>query len=256
MYNIEKEKRDLCQEIGNFFGHYFEENGQLCIDNGEKVFRYNTPDELLADWVDTLIENHLDNLDSPSDSWEKEILFIFNFCIGKRPTGLRKLEQKKGTVWSVSVDVPNPKFPHGKSIYIGTYSSVVEAIRARRDYLNEDIANIDTNTDEGLAFAAEKAKARIMEAKINMQALRRTMNFAVVCSYSFDNDTAVYLFTNENEAKLFLKDNFEQEIKIDVEENGYDTESFISSDGWYAKIINHFADHDNVTEFRIGRVYQ
>lgn len=49
-------KYELCKEIGNWFGDFFKENGKLCIDNHEKIFKYNTEDELLIDWLDTLIE--------------------------------------------------------------------------------------------------------------------------------------------------------------------------------------------------------
>ena len=49
-------KYELCKEIGNWFGEFFEADGKLCIDNQEGIFKYNNEDELLIDWLDTLIE--------------------------------------------------------------------------------------------------------------------------------------------------------------------------------------------------------
>lgn len=82
------------------------------------------------------------------------------------------------------------------------------------------------------------------------------MNYAVVFTYSFDSEVSVYLFPDEEAAKLFLRNSFENETRIDKEENGWDTFAEIDEDGWYAKITNQFDDHTNITEYRIGNVYQ
>ena len=82
------------------------------------------------------------------------------------------------------------------------------------------------------------------------------MNYAVIFTYSFDGDVAVYLFDDEESAVRMLRENFEEERRIDVEENGWDVDAIITDDGWYAKIIDHFCDRDDITEMRIGRVYQ
>lgn len=83
-------------------------------------------------------------------------------------------------------------------------------------------------------------------------------NYAVIFTYSFDDEVEVYLFDTEPEAVKFLLESFKKEIYIDTEENGWSTESFISKDGWYARITNNFDDRDDpvdITEFRIGHVY-
>lgn len=138
------DKREVCKEIGSFFGEYFEENGQLCIDNFERVFRYDTEDALLADWVDTLVESHRDTADNPkseireiNDGWEKEILFIYQEVVGKYPAGVRAVVGKEGTKWGCSVDVtvPGDTSAHGKNLHLGTYGSIVDAIFARRAFL-------------------------------------------------------------------------------------------------------------------------
>ena len=48
-------KFEVCEEIGWWYGTYFTEDIYLCIDNGKHVFKYETADELLIDWLDTLI---------------------------------------------------------------------------------------------------------------------------------------------------------------------------------------------------------
>ncbi len=82
------------------------------------------------------------------------------------------------------------------------------------------------------------------------------MNYAVVFTYSFDYDVTVYLFKNEEEAKEFLYNNYIEELRIDTEENKFDVDSYVSDDGWYAKIVSHFSDRDDITEYRIGNIYQ
>lgn len=82
------------------------------------------------------------------------------------------------------------------------------------------------------------------------------MNYAVIFTYSFDGEVAVYLFPNETSAEEFLRSSYEEELRIDKEENGWDAHGEISDDGWYAKITTVFDDHDDVTEFRIGNIYQ
>ncbi len=78
--------------------------------------------------------------------------------------------------------------------------------------------------------------------------------YAVVITYSFDEEMPVYIFPDEASAKAFLKKNFEEECRIDREENEWVTTAEVCNDGWYAKIENHFSDHNDITEFRIGVV--
>ncbi len=85
------------------------------------------------------------------------------------------------------------------------------------------------------------------------------MNYAVIFTYSFDGETAVYLFATEDEAKRFLLESYLEELRIDTEENEWNSVGEISEDGWYAKIQVQFDDGDHpldITEFRIGTIYQ
>ena len=78
------------------------------------------------------------------------------------------------------------------------------------------------------------------------------MNYAVIFSYSFDCEVAVYLFKTEEEAVQFLRDNYETELRIDNEENEWNSIGTISDDGWSAEIITSFGDR---TCFQIGTIY-
>lgn len=84
------------------------------------------------------------------------------------------------------------------------------------------------------------------------------MNYAVIYTYSFDDDVAVYLFETEEEAMVFLRSSYEEELRIDTEENGWVSSGEISDDGWYARIETSSLRCPNVdvTEFRIGNVYR
>lgn len=84
----------------------------------------------------------------------------------------------------------------------------------------------------------------------------RNANYAVIVNYSFDEEVSVRLFESFIDAKKHLESDWRKEIFIDIEENYWDSEYEISDDGCYAKIINHFADRDDVTEWRIGNVHE
>ena len=69
-------KRDICEEIGNTFGEFFEDiSGFLVIDDGNQEYRYNNEDELLKDWLPMLQED--DSL-TGDDTWEDIIEYIKN----------------------------------------------------------------------------------------------------------------------------------------------------------------------------------
>lgn len=81
------------------------------------------------------------------------------------------------------------------------------------------------------------------------------MDYALIISYSFDEDVVVYLFPTEEEAVSALRGSYEKELRIDTEENGWNSVGEISESGLYAKITIPFADHEDVTEFRVGNIY-
>lgn len=78
--------------------------------------------------------------------------------------------------------------------------------------------------------------------------------FAVVFTYSFDLDAAVYLFNTQEKAIKFMIEQYNEELRIDREENEWDTEAYMSEDKMYAKIINYFGGREDVTEFYVTQV--
>ncbi len=80
----------------------------------------------------------------------------------------------------------------------------------------------------------------------------------LIVQYSFDANTPVFLLANEEEAKAELKRQFEEEVRIELEENkrikGVTFDYSISEDGRYAVIKNYFQDETDVTEWSIGEV--
>lgn len=67
-------KRDICEEIGNFFGEFYEDmSGFLNIDTGDQVHTYVSEDELLRDWLPTLKEEDEDTGDG---TWADIIEYI------------------------------------------------------------------------------------------------------------------------------------------------------------------------------------
>ena len=63
-------------------------------------------------------------------------------------------------------------------------------------------------------------KDQYMELMFSEQKVPETP-VAVTVHYSFDADTAVILFETYEDASKYIKEDFEKEKKIDIEENGY-----------------------------------
>lgn len=81
-------------------------------------------------------------------------------------------------------------------------------------------------------------------------------SYAVVFTYSFDTDSAVYLFDTQEEAIDYMMKSFEEELRIDQEENGWNSEGHVAEDKMYAEIITHYPSGDSVTEMHIANVYE
>lgn len=69
-------KRDICEEIGNYFGIFYEDvAGMLTIDTGDQAYSYQDEDELLKDWLRALQE---DDAETGDGIWEEIIEYIIN----------------------------------------------------------------------------------------------------------------------------------------------------------------------------------
>lgn len=81
------------------------------------------------------------------------------------------------------------------------------------------------------------------------------MNHAVIFTYSFDPEVPVYLFADFDSAADFLRTSMMKELKIDIEENEWNSVLEFSEDNDYAKITTYFFDHTDITEAYIGTIY-
>jgi len=63
--------------------------------------------------------------------------------------------------------------------------------------------------------------------------------YAVIFTYNFDDDAQVFLFDDRDKAIDFLKESFEDERRIEEEENDWDIEAEHNEEWTYAK-ITHF----------------
>lgn len=71
----------LLREVGNWYGDFWMKDGKYYIDNREKVFCYDTPEQGLIDWLDTMYDS---NEDEDVVTWsEDEIAFVETLKEGK-----------------------------------------------------------------------------------------------------------------------------------------------------------------------------
>ena len=94
---------------------------------------------------------------------------------------------------------------------------------------------------------------------MNVQMPKRRL-YPLVTHYSFDAEVPVWLFDTEEEAIAELRRQFEEEKRIELEENerteGEDIFFKISDDGTYASITHIIGDNepDDVTEWTLGNL--
>ena len=62
---------ELLKEVGNWYGSFRIENGKYILNNREKDFIYDAPEEGLIDWLDTMYDS---NEDEDVETWSKEVL--------------------------------------------------------------------------------------------------------------------------------------------------------------------------------------
>ena len=76
----------------------------------------------------------------------------------------------------------------------------------------------------------------------------------VVVTYSWGEAPVVFLCDDDDEAEKLLRKLWEEEKRIDVEENEWGDlmDAAISSDGRYAYISLAFKDETDITKWQIG----
>lgn len=67
-------KRDICEEIGNTFGEFYEDvSGILTIETYDETYTYDSENELLKDWLPRL---QSEDAESGDDQWSDIIEYI------------------------------------------------------------------------------------------------------------------------------------------------------------------------------------
>lgn len=158
------DKRKLCEEIGNFFGTFSAMGESLCIDNGDKVYRYSGEDELLADWLDTLIEHQNDGEGDSSCNWEEAIKYIYFEVLHSHPRSVYPVRSKTtGKLrWKSAGYGPDG----GKQQYhLGTYLSVVDAISAQKKFTEYKKTHTESECQEKAEQLKAYAKAAVRAGK-------------------------------------------------------------------------------------------
>lgn len=82
--------------------------------------------------------------------------------------------------------------------------------------------------------------------------------YAVVFLYSFDDDVAIYPMKTEEDAKDFLLNSYNEEMRIDIEENGWDSVGELNEDKTRATIRTYFDNgdyHCDITVMVVGQIY-
>ena len=69
-------KRDICEEIGNTFGEFYEDvSGILTIETYDETYTYDSENELLKDWLPRL---QSEDAESGDDQWAEIIEYILD----------------------------------------------------------------------------------------------------------------------------------------------------------------------------------
>lgn len=172
-------------------------------DADEKDNEYDSVDDFLIDWVDTLIEETL----ADGSNWNDEIEFIVLNCNFKIK-GVRVCKGKKGITYMATIDLPKD---NGKTnqVSCGTYSTIIEAIKARR-----------------MAEEVRKPKKSDVITSVILNAIQKVLKQSV---YDFENwwkddFETEYAFDSKEELDFFS-------------ENDLDS---VKSD-WAQRIAVHFA---------------
>lgn len=80
-------------------------------------------------------------------------------------------------------------------------------------------------------------------------------SYAVVITFSFDPSVSVLLFDDWNSAMEFIKKDVKEEWEIDTQENGLNSTYEIFENEGRATITIRYNSWEEVTEWRIGKIY-
>lgn len=113
---------EIAEEVGNWYGTFYDDANGIYIDDGYIAHTYDTPKELLQDWIYTMLEDE-------NNVWNAELKFLLSN--GIKVTGIRTVKGKRDTTFMACVDYLTDKGKTTRNISVGTYKLVKEAFIAR-----------------------------------------------------------------------------------------------------------------------------
>lgn len=151
-------KLKYCQDIGEYYGEYEEKEGILNIDNGETVFSYSSPDELLTDWVETLIETEASLPKRERGYWREVIEYVYTTVLRRAPRNV--YAQTGGKKYRVICNYTSKSRPRIKGVYIDACDTLFDGIMAYKDFMCAwHNTGVNYKTEEGyerlIKFAEE-----------------------------------------------------------------------------------------------------
>ena len=78
--------------------------------------------------------------------------------------------------------------------------------------------------------------------------MKPVKEYAVIFTYNFDTESEIFLFGNNyDKAVEYLKESFEKELRIEIEENEWEDVESWHNDDWTCASITHYVgiDHDD-----------
>lgn len=146
----------------------------------------------------------------------------------------------------------------GQPTYFGTEEA---AINSAREQLADDFGITVEEVEEKAYIGGTPSVLSISvdgRTETYIVAKAKDTKVPLVTHYSFDSEVPVFLFDSEEAAIKELKSQFDEELRIQTEENGHvldaDLETDVSSDGRWASITIYYDDQKDVIEWSIGTV--
>lgn len=131
---------EIAKEVGNWYGTFYEESNIMYIDNNCVTYSYATAEELLQDWIHTMLEDE-------NNIWNDELKFLLSE--GLKVTGIRVVDGKNDSTFMASIDYPIDK-KKTRNLSVGTYKLVKEAFIARHAavMLRKECLDLNKDIDE------------------------------------------------------------------------------------------------------------
>lgn len=131
---------EIAMEVGNWYGTFFDDSDGLNINDNCVTHTYATVEELLQDWVYTMLEDE-------QNIWDTELEYILTH--GIKVEGIRAVKGQRRIKFHATINFPiNNK--ESRTLSAGSYKKVKEAFVARQVAvgLRKECLNFNKTYDE------------------------------------------------------------------------------------------------------------